>query len=454
MGARDYQVLESFKDALSKSIRGFRKLPQQYQWQLAHYIYESDLNYRRHKEWGDHMSISYAELNSVFGRGVFQLINDDLELFSVTRWIHSKGRTKGYKLTDKVQNIKDKYLSSNRIKPSALVDSRGKVIRTIPKAIAAKDSDGNSIKAWKNIKITNQITVDLDTMNRYKKLLQDRIKSQNPELWDESEKDKYRLDVLSKLIRQANTDLAGRGVLIQRYRESPSGRLYGMGTSLQRVPTRVRQAALNNYYDYDIENCHYAIFTQLAAKQGLKCEAINHYIAHKKAVRNKIAKDVGIDLSKVKMCFSALLYGAKTNPYPKNAISKEIGEDKARLLFKHDGFMAIHADVLEGRSLIVSKWVRSRGKIFNAMDLSIDLNKKGKDTTPEQLLAHISQGIEAKAIRSIAKIYPEDIALLMHDGFVSKRALDVPLMEQVILAETGLKLELSQELIQIMEDGH
>lgn len=40
-------------------------------------------------------------------------------------------------------------------------------------------------------------------------------------------------------------------------------------------------------------------------------------------------------------------------------------------------------------------------------------------------LAHIIQGIEAKALRASIRLYSDEVVLLMHDGFVSKRALDV-----------------------------
>ena len=55
--------------------------------------------------------------------------------------------------------------------------------------------------------------------------------------------------------------------------------------------------------------------------------------------------------------------------------------------------------------------------------------------------------IEAQAIKAAISCYPEDIVLLMHDGFVTTREIDVPLVERRMFEETGYRLKLAGAVI-------
>jgi hypothetical protein len=256
----------------------------------------------------------------------------------------------------------------------------------------------------------------------------------------------YRLEILGQLIKLAQTDVAGRGFIVHRYAEGRTGRLYARGISLQTAPRIIRKAALHGLYDYDVENCHYAIFSQLAARFDCECAAIGHYLTHKNEVRESIAKAVGISIGQAKMCLLALMFGARLSEWEGNAIPEAIGI-RAKVLFENAQFMAIANEILDGRRVILSRWDKRRTTLLNDMGRAVNL-----DEPANVRLAHIIQGLEAKALRAAINLYPDEVVLLMHDGFVSKRALDVQLIEKAMYADTGIRLEVAGELITLPAD--
>jgi hypothetical protein len=47
------------------------------------------------------------------------------------------------------------------------------------------------------------------------------------------------------------------------------------------------------------------------------------------------------------------------------------------------------------------------------------------------------EGVEAKALKKVLELYPTETVLLMHDGFVTTRPIDVALVEREVYTETG-----------------
>jgi hypothetical protein len=449
MGVRDYFVPESFILALHK-IKGFKDLPAPHQARMAFYVWIAGTSRRVHKKNEDAMSIGYMDLERGFGRGGFKIINERLNIFEITKnWWWAKKLTKAYQVTSQVKKVKDKYLAQSKEKITRLITLDGKAMRTLPEAIAAKDLDGVTATAWKEAKPFNAIPVDLNKMQELHEHLEIMSLKKTGDLFHDAQVDdvSYRVEILGQLIRLAQTDVAGRGFIIHRYAEGRTGRLYARGITLQTAPRLIRKAALHGLYDYDVENCHYAIFSQLAARFNYECKAINHYLTHKKEVREGIAKEVGITQDKAKMCLLALMFGARLSEWEGNAIPLAIGAVSASALFENTKFMAIANDILEGRKVILSQWPKRRTTLLNDMDKAVSLKEPANVR-----LAHIIQGLEAKALRAAIRLYPDEVVLLMHDGFVSKRALDVPLIEEAIYQDTGIRLEMAGELIALPAD--
>jgi len=457
MGVRDYFVPESFILALHK-MKGFKALTKAHQARMAFYVWVSGTHKSRHKKHEGYMSIGYMDLERGFGRGGFKAINDALGIFEVTEnWSWSiKGKqvsdkmkaTKAYKPTEPVQIIKDKYLAKGKEQITRLITMEGKAIRTLPEAVASKDLDGVTATAWREAKPFNAIPVDLDKMRELFQHLERMLLKKTGDLFHDAEVDDiaYRIEHLGQLIRLAHTDVAGRGKIVHRYAEGRTGRLYASGVSLQTAPRIIRKAALHGLYDYDVENCHYAIFSQLAARYEYKCEAISYYLTHKKEVRQQIAAEVGISGEQAKMCLLALMFGARLSEWQGNAIPQEIGT-RAGALFTNPLFKGIADDIMEGRKIILDRWEKRRTTLLNDMGKAVGLKEPANVR-----LAHIIQGLEAKALKAAINLYPDEIVLLMHDGFVAKRRLDVPLIENAIYEATGLRLEVAGAEITLPAD--
>lgn len=332
---------------------------------------------------------------------------------------------------------------------SRLIFSDGKVMQTAPKALASICNDGSISKAWIGTKTSNAILVDLPMLEKLQKHFMAEIKNSTRDMFADASNDRidYRIAAIGEIRRLAETDIAGRGVVIHRYRECSSGRLYALNTSLQTAPRSVRSAALHGLHDYDIENCHYSIFYQLAQRAGIECVNIKHYLTNKSEVRKAVSANVSITLKQTKSCLLALMYGAKLSEWYENAIPDEIGQEKARALYADANFSGIAADVKAGGKLILEQWDKSKTMLFNDMGKSILLSEPSN-----KKMAHLLQGIEAKAIKAAIMLYPDDVVLLMHDGFVSKAILDLQMIEQVIYDETGFNLQVSYEPITIPPD--
>lgn len=449
MGVRDYWVPESFILTLEKGVKGFRALSTKHKARMAFYVWVAGTSRRRHKKEDGYMSIGYMDLEKGFGRGGFKAINDALNIFDVTaNWSKSKKLTKGFKPTEQVQLVKDKYLAQAIPKITRLITLDGQAMRSLPEAVASKDLDDVTATAWKEAKPFNNIPVDLDKMMELQAHLERMPSKKTGDLFHDADIDdvNYRIEIIGQLVRLAHTDVAGRGFIAHRYAEGRTGRLYARGISLQTAPRIIRKAALHGLHDYDIENCHYSIFYQLAARYNFECGAIKNYLGHKNEVRKAISLSVGITIEQAKMCLLALMFGARLNEWESNAIAQEIGS-RAKILFANTYFKAIADEVIGGRKEILARWEKRRTTLLNDMGKAVGLKEPANVR-----LAHIIQGIEAKALRASIRLYSDDVVLLMHDGFVSKRALDVRLIEKAIYDDTGMKLEVAGGIIALPAD--
>ena len=141
------------------------------------------------------------------------------------------------------------------------------------------------------------------------------------------------------------------------------------------------------------------------------------------------------------------LYGARQSSRDVDAIPETIGVDAARRLYGDPVFADLLRDIRDGRQTILSAYPKRRTTLTNAVGLSIPVAEPS-----EHRLAHLIQGVEVQALRAVQAAYPDDIVLLMHDGWVSLTRLDVARMVQVMRDATGYEFELSEERIAIPPD--
>ena len=459
MAVRDKYVPEGLIKLLRRDIRGYGTLSTQHQSRMARHVWQHGVWYNQHKnpKWKGFMSITWQELEKDFGRGGFNAINESLHMFDMTpNWYSKQGQTKGYRPTPVVQEVKDRYLKPRKRELTRLIDSEGRALRRLPNSIGAKTINGNdkevTATAWKNAKILNKIPVDVGTLKAlYSHLLHLRDPDTSDDMFAQAQQQdiEWNIKAVGQLLHLANTDVAGQGYIFHRYAEARSGRLYAKGVSLQNTPKVIREAALHGLYDYDFENCHYSIFSQLAGQYDLETPGITHYLNNKKAVREQLSQEVGITSGQAKFCLLANMYGARESAWHENAIPNEIGVDATKVLYSNPLFQTIVSDLDEGRRLILDNWPSSPTKLVNAIGKDI---KKTED--PKKKLAHLLQGVEAQALRTVINAMGDDVLLLMHDGFVTSRPIDTNEMERAVEQETGFKMKLAGGVITLPPSLH
>jgi hypothetical protein len=459
MGARDHLTPEDFLLHLQETIKGFGEETSEHQLAMARMLWHGSSKLRRHAQFDGYVTFTHQELDALFGRRRFAAVNERVKLFEVTpNWYADRGLTRGYKLTDHAKKARDIYLTKAYRTTTRLLQGNGAVMRVLPEAVASKDMDGITATAWRRAKVLNKARVDLDALERLRcwvaGLRDDMIVGNVPPSLLASlpplANIEFLHDATSQVLRMAKTDVAGNGYVMHRYVMSKSGRLYAKGINLQTAPVLVKQAALDGMWEYDFANCHFAIIDQMAQRFGYECKAIRRYLQHKKTTRAALAMKAGITEEDAKLCLLATMYGARATEWHGGAIVQTIGVEAARRLFEVPEFAAIKADIQGARRCILANWPRTaNGRLTNAMGKAIVGTAKA-----EERLAHLTQGVEAAALKAALAEYPDDIVLLQHDGFAATCRLDVERIERAVFDATGYRLPLEEERIQMDADAY
>ena len=392
----------------------------------------------RHKLYPDAFFLPAKLREEWFGRGSFERDNQQLGLFKVgSGYSKAEASTKPYQLTEMASRTCGDYLEAAVERPTDLITATGRHIRRPPRngAIYSRDSKGQPAKARFQMRFA--IPVNVGNILNYLAYL----KSLNLNSTRE------RITDLQKFIKLQSNTVTDSGTIPMSYVETPAGRLQGQSKHLQNVPRDVRNAALAGCWDYDIENCHFAIFVQLAKRHGYECPAIRQLLCHKKMIRQFIGETIGIAPEQAKTCLLALLYGAVCSESHMATIPKMIGRGKAGRLYRNAWFQSIKDEVKEGRHITLKAQRRFRGKITNAMGKYIDAGNESV-----RLLAHLLQGIEAKMLNIVGELRGDSLVLLMHDGFVSDKQLDKAAIEGEILAQTGFAVSLEENHLEEFSD--
>lgn len=454
MFQRNALVLEGFVRHLYAHLPGFRSLKAVQQVRLAKMIFDAGDWRLNHNRYAGYSSFGCRELEQCFGRGLFNSINSEVAVFERTASYcfqpkYGQPSTYGYKLGSEVEAIKQAYLAASKGQLSHLLRMDAKVIRSIPAAIDSLDSSGFPDKIWRGFDLVASVPVNLNALNQLESLL---VSAGGAGMQGErSNVLCFELEATRKLRHLAGTYPAGSGRILHRYRAAQSGRLYAQnGLSLQTAPRRVRSFALDGLIDYDMEACHHNIFIQLAGRCGYQANAVEAYVRDKADVRRDLAQRIDVAVDDAKFALLAVLYGAKTtvgrvlsNGQLENSIPERLGVERSEALFADKVFAAIAGDIRAGRSAILKAWPRKTGRIFNLVGKSLCT----KGSSDEQKLAHLCQGVEAGALRSVIERETDAVQLLMHDGFVTSKAIDIDAAEDRILAKTGHRLRLVEKQI-------
>jgi len=423
---------------LRANIPKLEELPHEKQARLSYMAWVGGSSKQfRHKKHPDAFFLPSRLRDQWFGRGRFPQINKQLGLFKVgSGYSKTEATTKPYLVTKKAQAIVGDYLESVTETSTDLITATGRYIKKPPKngAIYCRDNKGSVAK--KRFEMRWAIPVNVPNIANYLAHLEapdDLFLETLTHLEEEPRKWLgMQIRALQRIIKLQRNTVTPFETIPLVYVETPAGRLQGQAFHLQNLPREVRNAALAGCWDYDIENCHFTIFAQLAQQHGYECQAVTQYMRHKALTRKAIAREVGITPGQVKTCLLALLYGAVRSESWRAAIPNEIGRRCARKLYRNTWFQTLHEEVRTGRAVILKAQYVFRDRIKNTLGKCTSAKEK-----PEKRLAHLLQGIEADMLNVVGELHGESLVLLMHDGFVSDKRLDVAGMEHAILKETG-----------------
>ena len=424
---------------------------------IAKMVYDANSAARSHKTHVGAFHYGHQEMDRLFGRGGFRKINEALSICCVEEsWSKTEGLRKPLYLNEKYRGIRDEFLrmrSSRRVSPPAeIIFSDQSLMRKPPKnAIESKDANGHTKKGWSHGEVISTVPINSAALARLiEEVARKKQGAIQLDFFDGPD-----LNLLERIeqdarvfIHQANNNVAN-GCVIQRYTQHPSGRLYSsreQGHSLQNCTGVVRNAAMKGLFDYDIENCHFSILDQMASAAGYECGPVRDYLANKHGIRSAISGQVGITEKQAKTVLIALIYGATQTVSHDGAFMKTLDadEEKTRRLYGNHTFKRLSRDVVKARSAILKRATVVNGGVVNVWGKSLPID----GSKPRQRLAHILQGIEAKALEAAHRCAPDDIVLLVHDGFVSRERLNIETLEMAIKESTGfvLKVALKGEL--------
>ena len=414
-------------------------------------IAQTTTRFREHSHYPGWSTFAMNDLESQFGRSRFSALNKKLNVF-VTEddWSKIERRTKPYRLTHRVSDLRAEFFSRRNTEPTQLLAENGDVRHVAPdNALVSKRKNENAVettrKGWLKKSVLAAVPVNQIELQK----LADHIESaliahsggERTAIQVDPVHANHVLKDVRSILHYSNNSVAP-GCVIHKYEESLSGRMYAQDINLQTIQRQVRYASLHGLWDYDIENCHYSILHQMAQRVGHECKAINHYLDNKHSVRTEVALQLGVTEAQVKKVLISMIYGATKSTGSNAAIPKALGgADISRAFYKHPLIRGLFTDIRAATKAIVAQTKPLRGRIANFRKLEVCVEGK----KPRQLLAHLLQGVEAVALEAAHDVYPGEIVLLQHDGFTATRPdLSIEKIETAIFTVTGYYLKMSR----------
>lgn len=141
------------------------------------------------------------------------------------------------------------------------------------------------------------------------------------------------------------------------------------------------------------------------------------------------------------------MYGAPATTWEHASIPELIGDQAAWRLFRQPAFRQLHTDVIKARSVIVKHFpVQPGGWVENALGLRISRKEKPR-LKPRFVLAHILQGLEAKALMAVVRQYGDNVQLCVHDGWVTREQIDLNEVTCLIRDAIGIDVEIEETFL-------
>jgi len=217
------------------------------------------------------------------------------------------------------------------------------------------------------------------------------------------------------------------------------------GLGLQGMRFDVRNALAHKYYwDVDIENAHYNYALAWCRRYGLKCEAIQHYVTHRKACLEAVSTDRWF----AKVAFIKILYGGDISLYDP-LLNEPTGASNAESV--------AFQTTLREEVQVLAEFVWIRHAQFHKVKSGKDSKPLDKQTNKHfKLLSLLFQREERSCLLALDAFLSANgrrLAVLIHDGGLVEKLegeLEFPTAilrrgEEAILTATGYSLTLTNK---------
>lgn len=372
----------------------------------------------RHDIQDDQLALSLHELDHATGRvkvgGKLQYIAPLLHRNPATRLVTVDFRGNEGKLS---------RVSLNPLYESAFILLLAQVAEgTAPGACPLPDSAAD-----------HEVAVDLEAAKSFMRKTRATLDAQT-DLQSEYSRTLLRNILIAQAVLARVADAGGSPYLQECWSESDSGRMYGKGFSLQRVPAKVREAFIGRCHKYDFKASSYALLTGLAKayQPDLQTRDIEHYVKHRASIREQVAGDVGISKDKVKAIFTALGFGADVADNRRKAIRRMLQPKQYERLLANAHFCRLRDRMNEVREIIVKHFDPTQpflGFMFSEIGPAT-----GKKRSKNQMLAWIYQRMESEALYRfvmLAREFKQEAILTAHDCVYFKAPLPADLQADI-----------------------
>ena len=239
--------------------------------------------------------------------------------------------------------------------------------------------------------------------------------------------------------------LAFNGVMPHIKHESVFGRLYYRGPNLQTCPKLVRNAALGDCFEYDIENS--ALAWKLSMFKSIEegcAPATLELLDHKLAVRRRLANhvfntDAEWAIKIIKEALTALGFGARPSStgyvsqgrYQAPALNTIIKSQQKCDRFLNDSWVKEFVEEQKTMRDSIINNGRAQGQ-DNHWKTIPDLCDKAGRIMPNSVLAYLYQHDEREIIEFIKREFePYEVLLLIHDCVYTRKRVGTETMVAV-----------------------
>jgi len=462
-------VLPNFVEHLKINSDHFKNLSDKQQRSLEYNIRQSLFGENRHKyltsasHFGS-VSLSSSTLKNTLGNNYTKIIQpyfEEIQHLGSASYKFSQGKRKGqkkgkkksftkrFKLQNWVKQIFIEYCNDSE--PIDLYKRKSDVarkIKTLPaNGICNKDKNGlpKKSKIW----INPVVNVNIELLNKRINEIEIHLTKKGISLLERTRYETilYQLLAIKRLLN--NTLIPNR--LLQIYEEHSSGRLYGNGFHLIYLPKKIRYILFADMelYDYDISNCHFRMFYELAIRNGYDCKSIKYYLDNKKLVRTELSQLTSQFEVRVKKFLISLMYGNKPYPFDeRNEMFDYFGKKGLEQLHQNKLVKGLVKEIRAGSKIILENTPKrgsSKGLVLmNVWNKGKHLLEKKKTIKLSQQMSHILTGWESIILDFIYQNANMEFNMLCFDGWISPK-IDVGEIVKKIKNDPQLCIDLDIE---------